>query len=114
MAMSHGKFPDTFTESCLVRSTDGSLAALDTPRVNTPFDVVASSLDDARNLSYRVAAIVDTLIGSRPEDPSKGPNTTVGGGLLPNLRANAEDAAAIIRRTQDELTRLCDVLNLPH
>ncbi|MEH3108992.1 MAG: hypothetical protein PGN22_02675 [Agrobacterium cavarae] len=63
-------------------------------------------------VSARVSCLVDTLIGSRPEADGKGIDKLTGGGLIPSLADNADDAAASIRKAHDELQRLSRVLGL--
>lgn len=78
----------------------------------SPLERISSSLEDARDLSARVTCLVDTLIGSRPEAEGKGLDKMTGGGLIPSLADNAENAAVHIRKAQDELHRLSQVLGL--
>lgn len=77
----------------------------------TPLERISSSLEDARNLSMRVNCLVETLIGTRPEAEGN-PGKPIGGGLITSMADNAEDAATHIRKAQDELHRLSQVLGL--
>ncbi|WP_312809333.1 hypothetical protein [Agrobacterium cavarae] len=92
--------------------SDGSIGIAPASPPKSPLERISSSLEDARSLSARVSCLVDTLIGSRPEAEGKGLDKMTGGGLIPSLADNADDAAASIRKAHDELQRLSRVLGL--
>lgn len=90
---------------------DGSVGIA--PKLMTPVERIARTLNEARELSSRITGIVDNLVGSRPEAESKGERITGGGGgILTSLAANAEDTISELRRANDELSRLSKVLGL--
>ncbi|NTF35551.1 hypothetical protein [Agrobacterium rubi] len=82
------------------------------PRLISPLERTSSALNEARELSARVRNIVDTLIGSCPENTMKNEGICGGSGLVTGLADNADDAASHIRQAQDDLSRLSKVLGL--
>lgn len=90
--------------------SDGAVGVA--PKSMTPIDRVAQTLSEARELSSRVRAIVDNLVGTKPEDAGKGDRLTGGSGILTSLASNAEDTLSELRRANDELSRLSKVLGL--
>lgn len=95
-----------------IRGVSDAYAEANPRPPKSPLERISSSLEDARNLSARVTCLVDTLIGSRPEAEGKGLEKMTGGGIILSLSDNAENAAAHIRKAQDELHRLSTVLGL--
>lgn len=77
----------------------------DAPTPFTPFDETRHALDRAQELSSRVCALADRLVGARP--PSTGPANGKGelsNSLFQAMRAHADQTKEMIDRANDALT----------
>lgn len=92
--------------------TDASAAynqcanAIDAP-VATSFHLAEETMDEARQLAFRVENLVDRLCGSSPASINEGKGSgATPGAVFPNLRESALNTSTTIRSAMMALNRL--------
>lgn len=75
-------------------------------RPPAPINLAHNALEEARQLAFRIDAIVDRLCGSQPVPVSKTGDAGITGSVFSGLRDDAERTVEAIRMAMGQLNRL--------
>lgn len=87
-----------------VASALGGGRVNDAPTPYTPFDETHSALDRAQELSSRVLALADRLVGARPTSAKQEGKSGPSNSLFQAMRAHADQTKELIEHANDALS----------